>query len=180
LHHLDPYQIFHKTLITNIRYSSELKLLNYGDRKKRDLSATYNTFDSDIPGEMRNGDSPYPLMDQYIIRVLTEKDGKHAFIRGWTYFRERKMIVYQIGGSRYCENIGRQHKSNHIIMIVDLHHNIFYQKCMDPDCKKAAFKSSCEKIPSELISLIHMKEDEKMFEGINDEDLFDLGKQIII
>lgn len=90
------------------------------------------------------------------------------------------MIVYQMGGSRYCDNIGRQHKSNHVMMIVDLSYGIFYQKCMDSECRKSAFKSSYYSIPSELNPFTYMERDEKMFEGISDEDIVRLSEQIAL
>ena len=33
-------------------------------------------------------------------------------IRSWYWFSEYGVVVYNIIGNRYCENIGRQHKSN--------------------------------------------------------------------
>jgi hypothetical protein len=34
-------------------------------------------------------------------------------IRCWYWFSEDGLIVYSMSRSRYCENIGREHKSNH-------------------------------------------------------------------
>jgi hypothetical protein len=33
-------------------------------------------------------------------------------IRSWYWFSDYGVVVYNIIGNRYCENIGRQHKSN--------------------------------------------------------------------
>ena len=38
-------------------------------------------------------------------------------------------------GDRYCERIGRPHKSNHVMMVVELGARVVYQSCWDPDCR---------------------------------------------
>eukprot|EP00762_Andalucia_godoyi_P007376 ANDGO_01593.mRNA.1 DNA-directed primase/polymerase protein OS=Danio rerio GN=primpol PE=2 SV=2 len=45
-------------------------------------------------------------------------------------------------GNKYCENIGRQHKSNTQYYLIDLKSGTFYQKCFDPDCRYADYRSS--------------------------------------
>ena len=60
-------------------------------------------------------------------------------------------VRYQIGGSnRYCGNIGRQHKSNQIIVECDLHpqrHHMI-QSCWDPECK--GYRSPPFNIPIDI------------------------------
>ena len=45
-------------------------------------------------------------------------------------------IRFEIGGNRYCMNKRREHKSNHIYIIVDLKRSCFYQKCHDTECSQ--------------------------------------------
>lgn len=59
------------------------------------------------------------------------------------------MVVYNISGNRYCERIGRHHKSNHVMYIVDFRIAGYYQKCHDPECK--CYKSSVKPIPRKLV-----------------------------
>jgi hypothetical protein len=33
--------------------------------------------------------------------------------------------------NRYCENVGREHLSNHIYFVVNMNEKTFYQKCFD-------------------------------------------------
>lgn len=42
--------------------------------------------------------------------------------------------MYDIGNNRWCGNINREHKSNHIYYIADLKLNVIFQKCHDPEC----------------------------------------------
>lgn len=44
-------------------------------------------------------------------------------------------ICYQIEKNRYCHNIGRQHKSNRIMLEVNLCQKFLFQSCWDNDCK---------------------------------------------
>uniref|UniRef100_A0A1I7XXY9 DNA-directed primase/polymerase protein n=1 Tax=Steinernema glaseri TaxID=37863 RepID=A0A1I7XXY9_9BILA len=57
---------------------------------------------------------------------------------------ERSSVVYRasvssLRGSRYCFNIGREHRSNHVYWVVNIKTFKCFQKCFDPDC--AGFRS---------------------------------------
>ena len=45
----------------------------------------------------------------------------------------KPMIVYNIKGFRYCDNIKRAHKSNSIYFVADVYKRCIYQKCYDCD-----------------------------------------------
>lgn len=46
----------------------------------------------------------------FLIKNLRIYLGK---IRCWYWFSEDSLIVYSMSSNRYCERIGREHKSNH-------------------------------------------------------------------
>jgi len=54
-------------------------------------------------------------------------------------YQDSNQIMYHVEGNKYCEHIGREHKSNHITFVVDLKNWVYYQKCFDPECSN--FKS---------------------------------------
>ncbi|KAK1383533.1 hypothetical protein POM88_021268 [Heracleum sosnowskyi] len=58
-------------------------------------------------------------------------------------------MVYNMSRNRYCERIGRQHKSNHVIYIFDLRRAAYYQKCHDPDCR--GYRSPLRPVPEEIV-----------------------------
>ena len=60
-------------------------------------------------------------------------------------------VNYEIGGSRWCNRIGRQHKSNHVAYRVDLEGGSAWQTCWDGDCRAARYRSPCIPIPSDLL-----------------------------
>ena len=50
-----------------------------------------------------------------------------------------RFLTFQVSGTRYCQHIAREHKSNNVYLVVDLEKRTFVQKCFDPDC--ASYRS---------------------------------------
>ncbi|NWU64271.1 PRIPO protein, partial [Pterocles burchelli] len=105
-------------------------------------------------------DSPYPEID-YFVRSLVNKDGVQGGIRRWNYFSLEEILVYDISGYRRCENIGRAHKSNNIMILVDLKKEVWYQKCHDPVCREKNFKSQSFPLPPRICLPSLFKEEEE-------------------
>ncbi|NXP16694.1 PRIPO protein, partial [Scytalopus superciliaris] len=104
--------------------------------------------------------SPYPEIDHFVCS-LVNKDGLQGGIRQWNYFSLKEMLVYDISGYRWCENIGRAHKSNNIMILVDLKNEVWYQKCHDPVCREQNFKSQSRPLPPGICLPSLFKEDEE-------------------
>uniref|UniRef100_A0A8C2X7G5 DNA-directed primase/polymerase protein n=1 Tax=Cyclopterus lumpus TaxID=8103 RepID=A0A8C2X7G5_CYCLU len=83
--------------------------------------------------------SPHQEVDEFVLTVIT-KDGVHGSIRRWNYFAVEQLLVYDIAKYRWCENVQRFHRSNNIMIVVDLKEEVWYQKCHDPECRN--FRSS--------------------------------------
>ncbi|NWR68865.1 PRIPO protein, partial [Centropus unirufus] len=94
-------------------------------------------------------ESPYPEIDAFV-RSLVNKDGVQGGIRRWNYFSLEEILVYDISGYRWCENIGRAHKSNNIMILVDLKKEVWYQKCHDPVCREQNFRSQSFPLPPRI------------------------------
>ena len=45
------------------------------------------------------------------------------------------LIQYEIKGSRYCDKVQRQHRSNNVVIVVDLVNVTYYRRCFDYECK---------------------------------------------
>lgn len=58
------------------------------------------------------------------------------------------ILIYDISGYRYCDKIGRIHRSNHVRLVLFLDDELYMRSCLDPDCRGPP-RSSYE-IPLEL------------------------------
>ncbi|XP_076770238.1 DNA-directed primase/polymerase protein isoform X2 [Arvicanthis niloticus] len=119
--------------------------------------------------------SPYPEVDRFVLSLVNKHDIKGG-IRRWNYFFPEELLVYDICKYRWCENIGRAHKSNNIMILVDLKNEVWYQKCHDPVCKAQNFKSTCFPLPTEVSLLFLLKDEDDFTSGETDETSNSLTK----
>ncbi|XP_058292915.1 DNA-directed primase/polymerase protein isoform X3 [Hylobates moloch] len=135
----DEYQYFLSSLVSNVRFSDTLRILTCDPSQNKQKGVGY--FNS----------------------IGT------SGIRRWNYFFPEELLVYDICKYRWCENIGRAHKSNNIMILVDLKNEVWYQKCHDPVCKAENFKSDCFPLPAEVCLLFLFKEEEEFTRDEADE-----------
>ncbi|XP_055970310.1 DNA-directed primase/polymerase protein [Sorex fumeus] len=157
----DENQYFLSSLVSNVRFSDTLRILTceascQNKQKGVECFSGASTSVETIEGFQC---SPYPEVDQFVLSLVT-KNGIKGGIRRWNYFFPEELLVYDICKYRWCENIGRAHKSNNIMILVDLKNEVWYQKCHDPICKAENFKSKCFPIPAEVSLLFLFKEEE--------------------
>ncbi|XP_049399362.1 uncharacterized protein LOC125863227 isoform X4 [Solanum stenotomum] len=113
------------------------------------LNVDLNACTSDDPSKTYlTGKSPFPYLDVFVESVASIGNipGK---IRSWYWFSEFALMVYSMSRNRFCERIGRQHKSNHVMYVVDLQRGVYYQKCYDPDCR--GYRSPLRPVPDNVI-----------------------------
>uniref|UniRef100_A0ABI7WZY8 DNA-directed primase/polymerase protein n=1 Tax=Felis catus TaxID=9685 RepID=A0ABI7WZY8_FELCA len=153
-------QCFLSSLVSNVRFSDTLRILtcdtSQNKEKRIECFSSTNTKEN-IEGFHC---SPYPEIDQFVLS-LVNKNGIQGGIRRWSYFFPEELLVYDICKYRWCENIRRAHKSNNIMILVDLKNEVWYQKCHDPVCKAENFKSDCFPLPAEVGLLFLLKEEEE-------------------
>lgn len=105
------------------------------------------------------GTSPYPSIDNFISNELASRGGVHGSIRSWTLDygpedsengnnkRVPTSIAYQMSRNRWCECIGRSHKSNNILWRVSFQTKQCVQSCFDPDCRRMNFRGTPVDLP---------------------------------
>ncbi|KAM7053248.1 DNA-directed primase/polymerase protein isoform 4-T7 [Acridotheres tristis] len=118
----------------------------------------HETKDMEMPHQGENLD--------FSFLIVNNKEGnKQLFvdlgIRQWSYFSLKELLIYDISGYRWCENIGRAHKSNNIMILVDLKNEVWYQKCHDPVCREQNFKSQSFPLPPGICLPSLFKEEEE-------------------
>ncbi|KAI3458089.1 hypothetical protein Pfo_014752 [Paulownia fortunei] len=107
-----------------------------------------NACTSDASTTYLMGNSPFPALDVFV-EAIASKGNVSGKIRSWYWFSEYGLMVYSMARNRYCERIGREHKSNHVIYVVDLRRAVYYQKCHDPDCR--GYRSPLRPVPNDVI-----------------------------
>ncbi|XP_075716310.1 DNA-directed primase/polymerase protein isoform X2 [Rhinoderma darwinii] len=162
-HVSEEAQIFLCSLISNVRFTDSLKVLTCARAEnERNGASGPSTAASVMTGSTMKGYqfSPYPEIDHFILSLLT-REGFHGGIRQWNYFSIEELLVYDTVNYRWCENIGQAHKSNNVMLIVDLKKEMWYQKCYDPDCRAQNFKSECYPLPPEVCLPFILKEEDE-------------------
>lgn len=136
--------------------------------------------DSSSNANNKRHESPYPLLDKFVLSTLGSKGGSQGSINSWSIYTRNKMnkenitipagkysnyrIRYQLVGNRFCQNIGRQHKSNGIMLEVDFLLSTLTQLCFDSDCKN--FRSDPIHVPLNILP--DWKELEDKYNGTNE------------
>lgn len=99
-------------------------------------SGTSKKYQPCIP--MRNSATPLPSLDRYVSQFLANRGGIQGSTRAWSIeYGPKDMpasITYQLSRNRYCELIGRSHKSNNVFWTIDLSLWTCVQGCHDPEC----------------------------------------------
>ncbi|XP_024101235.1 DNA-directed primase/polymerase protein isoform X1 [Pongo pygmaeus] len=153
----------------NTRFSDTLRILTCDPSQNKQKGVGYfNSIGTSVETIEGFQCSPYPEVDHFVLS-LVNKDGIKGGIRRWNYFFPEELLVYDICKYRWCENIGRAHKSNNIMILVDLKNEVWYQKCHDPVCKAENFKSDCFPLPAEVSLLFLFKEEEEFTTDEADE-----------
>ncbi|XP_011686015.1 PREDICTED: DNA-directed primase/polymerase protein-like [Wasmannia auropunctata] len=143
--------IFLDSLISYFPNKQNLILLEFLNRS--DVKAKlYSSIPKRSVNENDGESSPYPEIDSHIRSLIDP--GK---IRIAKYSDKTKTLRYEVYGNRYCENIGRHHKSNNVYWIVDLNTKKIYQRCHDPDCWD--FSSIPKSLPEEILFKLDVEGD---------------------
>ncbi|XP_029650693.1 DNA-directed primase/polymerase protein-like [Octopus sinensis] len=150
----DQQSFFYDSLIANVQYHQDLRILTFSTpdeiklKQKRLLAVQKN--EDNLKGDYSSNPSPYPEIDAFINSIISSEGRKGRVFR-WMYFSNENLLGYDICQYRWCGNIGREHRSNNIRLIVDLKQCVYYQKCHDPDCKRINYRSEDYLLPDNLL-----------------------------
>ncbi|CAK8671218.1 unnamed protein product [Clavelina lepadiformis] len=140
--------IFFSSFITNVFNRDDLTILEMPEHNKKSnayvlpyknsqlvsgISHNIEYDESCIP-EDNDTDVPFKELHAFVTDLIKQFNSD-AFVRMQRYFPTTKTISYEITGTRYCGNIGREHKSNGILYVANLKTMYCYQKCHDYECR---------------------------------------------
>ena len=97
------------------------------------------------------GESPFPLMEDFVVNVLGRRRGLGGSIGTWSLDSRKPLpqtIAFNMKDNRWCENVNRAHKSNNIIWNVHLVNRVCWQSCHDPECRN--FRGKSVELPEEI------------------------------
>ena len=97
------------------------------------------------------GKSPFPCLENFIVNKLGRRKGLEGSIGTFSLGVQQPLprtISFNMKGNRWCENLGRAHKSNNIIWNVHLIDRVCWQCCHDPECR--GFRGEQIDLPDEV------------------------------
>jgi hypothetical protein len=125
------------------------------------------------------GASPFSCLDKFVTESLATRGGIQGSIRAWSIDQNDKglsqVITYQMVRNRYCECVGRAHKSNNIMWTVDLRSLTCWQGCHDPDCRRRNFRGSVVELPENVREEVREFLFEEELASLNEVDLLNDG-----
>ena len=147
--------LFLASLVANCseKVSEGARILEFGtDNVKQNLPKAIGTGlgNSNNDGRASTGQSAYVMLDNFIKKLLRNKPYGTGYVTRHIVYDTT--ILYVVGGSKHCENVGREHKSNGIYLVVNLITMTVKQKCYDHDCH--GFSSKEIPLDPQLISSI--------------------------
>ena len=139
-------EFFESTLVSNAK---GLSLIGYAD--------VDSTKPNGIPTPSINPLSEIDVnsydLEDFCLRAFAPT----GFIKRADYNDHFNTILMTVGGCRYCQRIGREHKSNSIYIVVKLSSGVAVQRCYDPECHN--FESIPVTLPPKLLEGLRMKYD---------------------
>ncbi|XP_063074678.1 DNA-directed primase/polymerase protein [Engraulis encrasicolus] len=153
--------IFLASLISNVSYTGQ-RILMWDCPESRHAKGAETEVPARAYTDCLGGHqySPYREVDDFVLTLVC-KDDIRGSIRRWNYFVSEQLLVYDILHYRWCHNVGRFHKSNNIMILVDLREEVWYQKCHDPECRRLNYRSSNFPLPDNVCISHLLKEDEE-------------------
>ncbi|KFH08567.1 herpesviridae ul52/ul70 dna primase [Toxoplasma gondii VAND] len=126
--------------------------------------------------EMRSdgdGKCGWELSGRDVADLLREREAlvnreQQTEVASCLFFSATQTAVVTLKGNRFCERIGRPHKSNSVSLVLLPEKGCFYQKCYDPDCQ--GFRSPPVAFPPHLHGLHEAVEDLASVVVLEDKD----------
>ena len=152
-------KIFTSSLITSVEVDGSYSLLNFQEDSSRRSRARA------AREVVRSCDpSPYPELEDLVTSLVSP-----GWVRQWRYCPHTDHLLFDIAGTRYCGNVRREHRSNHVYYTADLSRGVLWQGCHDQTC--LGYRGEEVKIPPTLLAWVNMEDwSQEEEEDMKDED----------
>lgn len=158
--------------------SGEAKALlsESSDREATSVSSSRPT------STMQGGLSPFPFVDDFVRDDLGSRGGVEGSIRAWSVEVDAKgipqFITYQMSRNRWCERLGRPHRSNNIMWTVDFQTMQCTQSCHDPECRSLRFRGTPVGLPTDIKEMISDALFEQELAAMDEKELLDKQEKV--
>lgn len=181
-----------ETLVVPVNSSKlEVSILQETDEAKAllaessicDKEATGSAVSSSRPtSTMQVGASPFPSVDDFVRDDIGCRGGVRGAIRAWSVETDAKgipqIITFQMSRNRWCERLGRPHRSNNIMWTVDFQTMQCTQTCHDPECRSQRFRSTPVDLPTDIRETVSDALFEQQLATMDEKDLLERKKQV--
>ena len=99
--------------------------------------------------EYTPGSTPFPMLERFVEQHVCVQGGAHGYIRACKVNAAGTVATFSLGGNRYCERVGRQHRHNNVLVVCEVYNGVWYRRCLDPDCR--AYCAPRHPIPAEFL-----------------------------
>ncbi|XP_011497411.1 PREDICTED: DNA-directed primase/polymerase protein-like [Ceratosolen solmsi marchali] len=141
----NDFDLFINSLLSYLPNAKKLGILSFNDPKSLQIqhySQSIKAQTKQCSNSKLYSEASYNSLNNFISNLI--KPGR---IRDMKHIANNH-VIFEIVGNRFCQNIGRWHKSNNIYFVIDLNKKVMYQKCHDEDCQY--FTSVPKKLPVEV------------------------------
>jgi len=141
--------LFFSSLITNVHKHKNMKVLEF---------ASNDIYEKKAASVIHTGNKPFTKLDQNqkqladcvshecftkLLEFVTnyvQNFNENAYVSKVSFDSNSSTLFYDISGTRYCDTVGREHKSNGIFIVVNLEKKRCFHRCYDHNCRKSDSK----------------------------------------
>lgn len=115
------------------------------------------------------GGSAYGALDEYVMSIVGPAGGGIHSVTTTAAGTADETVAYAIKGAyKYCGRVGRHHRSNNVVLVVEVGRREMFQRCFDPECR--GYRSVPWAIPGgALAGVMEEMEADSVDGGVSDD-----------
>lgn len=109
--------------------------------------------------------SDYPYLDQYVLdQIRNDIHFRNAVVHRVVISNSGMCIAYTLTGSKWCNNVQREHSNNRTYFCVNMKYGKIYQMCNSFPCRK--YRSPPVKIPNQIWAKYQIGDEELLLQQL--------------
>ena len=177
--------VFFSSLITNVPQNlNNIKVLEFASNKMYEKKASLSVRSTGERRSLEFNQNSIQLPDgistdcfyslhKFVVNYV-QQFNENAYVSKTSYDKETNNLFYDIGGTRYCHSIGREHKSNGVFIVINLKQKLCYHRCYDHECRKRSSKPPPFHLPKSIFDSLICVSDK----DVSDADLLQAAEKL--